>query len=277
MYQSYWGLSQSPFRASLDARFFYQGLAQDEALARLHFLVEEHRALGLLLGRAGSGKSMLLEVFALQLPNFNTQHALVNLAGIDQHEFLWLLGGQLGVEVSSGASLFTLSRTLVDHLIANRYQQITTVLLLDDADEARGEVLVEIARLAQIDVVSDARLTIALSAQPARVGRLAARLLELAELRIDLDGWEADETAAFVKSALVLAGRSTPVFSEAALARLHERSGGIPRRVKQLADLALLAGAGQNLVQIEPDTIDAVFHELGIAMPVAQIVAVARQ
>ena len=60
------------------------------------------------------------------------------------------------------------------------------------------------------------------------------------------------------------AGRSTPIFSPPALARLHDLSAGIPRRVKQLADLALLAGAGQGLVQIEPDTIDAVYQELGV-------------
>jgi hypothetical protein len=47
---------------------------------------------------------------------------------------------------------------------------------------------------------------------------------------------------------------------------LHELGGGIPRRVKQLADLALLAGAGQNLVQIEAETIEASFRELGVVM-----------
>lgn len=266
MYQSYWGLGDSPFRGSFDTRFFHQGLAQDEALARLHFLVEEHRTVGMLLGCPGSGKSMLLEVFARQLGTFGSQKALVNLVGLDEQEFLWQVAAQLGVEISPSASQFTLSRTLADQIAANRYQQLSTVLLLDDADEAPAEVIREIARLAQIDMMHDARLTIVLTAQPSRAGRLGARILDIAELRVDLDGWEADETAAFVKQALAVAGRSTPVFTEAALARLHERSAGIPRRVKQLADLALLAGAGQNLVQIEPETIDSVIGELGIVM-----------
>ena len=274
MYLPYWSLGEPPFRASLDARFFHQGMAQDEALARLQFLVDERRTLGLLLGPSGSGKSMLLEVFAGGLPRFGLQRALVNLADVDLHEFLWNLSGQLGIEVPSTASRFTLSRAVVDHLLANRYQQITTVLLLDDADLARGEVQGEIARLVQLDADRDAWLTIALSAQSSRIDRLDARLVQWSELRIDLDGWEADETAAFVKQSLATAGRTTPVFSEAALARLHEQSGGIPRRVKQLADLALLAGAGQNMVQIETDTIDSVIDELGLAgSPVADAAA----
>jgi general secretion pathway protein A len=276
MYLSYWGLAEAPFRAALDSRYFLQGLAQEEALARLHFLVDEHRACGLLLGAAGSGKSMLLDIFARKLAPFETQRAMVNLAGLDLHEFLWRVTTQLGVEVSQRASAFTLARSLADHLAASRYQRLTTVLLLDDADEATGEVLGEIARLVQIDADGDSRLTIVLAAQAWRVGRLGTRLLDLAELRIDLDGWEADETATFVKSALAVAGRSTPVFSEAALVRLHDHAGGIPRRVKQLADLALLAGAGQSLAQIEPDTIDAVVQELGVATSSASIIAAAR-
>lgn len=264
MYLSYWGLAESPFRASLDASFFHQGLAQEEALARLHFLADERRTLGLLAGAPGSGKSMLLEVFQGQLRRAHTQPALVNVSGVDLHEFLWLAAGQLGVEVSPHANQFTLSRMLVDHLIANRYQQISTVLLLDDVDEARREVLTEIARLTQITVDRNAQITIVLATQPRRIGHLGARLLDLAELRIDIEGWEEDETDAFVKASLVRAGRSTPAFNEAAVARLHELAGGVPRRVKQLADLALLAGAGQNLGQIDVELIDSVIHELGI-------------
>ena len=59
MYQAYWGLGQSPFRGNLDPRFFHQSPMQEEALARLQFLVEERRSVGLLLGESGSGKSLV--------------------------------------------------------------------------------------------------------------------------------------------------------------------------------------------------------------------------
>jgi general secretion pathway protein A len=209
---------------------------------------------------------MLLEMLAGQLSRIKTQTALLRVAGINLHEFLWLAAGQLGVEVSPHASQFTLARTVVDHLIANRYQQISSVLLVDDADEAREDVLIELARLAQINVDRNAQMTIVLAAQPGRIGRLGARLLDLAELRIDVESWEEDETATYIKASLARAGRSTPAFNEMALLRLHELSGGVPRRVQQLADLALLAGAGQNLGQIDAEVIDTVIGELGIAV-----------
>lgn len=264
MYQSYWGLGQAPFRGNLDPRFFHQGPTHEEALARLQFLVEEHRTLGLLLGEAGTGKSLILEIFARSLGRVGRQSAKLSLAGLDPHGFLWQLAGQLGIESASTAKTFGLTRAVTDHIAANRYQQRATILLLDDADTARPEVSDQIVWLAQLDTSRDARLTIVLAAQPERLYKLDTRLLELADLRIDLEGWDADDTAAFVKQALAKAGRTTPIFSEVALVRLHELTGGVPRRIKQLADLALLAGAGGNMAQIEPSTIDSVYQELGV-------------
>ncbi|HEV3023486.1 MAG TPA: AAA family ATPase [Pirellulales bacterium] len=269
MYQAYWGLGESPFRANFDPRFFHQGPAQDEALARLHFLVDERRTLGLLLGSAGSGKSQLLDLFARQLGRVEREVALVNVAAIDLRQFLWLLATQLGVEAAGASTEFRLGRAVADHMLANRYQQIATVLLADDADLAQADVLNQIVRLAQLDASNQSGPTIVLSAQAERLHRLGNRLVEISDLRIDLEGWEADDTAAFVKKALSEAGRSTPVFSEPALRRLHELSGGIPRRVKQLADLALLAGAGDSLAQIEVDCVDSVCRELGAVVPAA--------
>ena len=242
----------------------------------MNFLVEERRTLGLLLGEPGAGKSQLLEIFVRGLGRVARQPALVNVGTIDVGQFLWLLAGQLGIELKAQASPFLACRAVTAHLVANRYQEIATILLLDDADMARGDVIDQIVRLAQLDASADAQLTIVLAAQPQRLGRLGERLLELADLRIDLEGWEADDTAAFVKRALAEAGRTSAVFSEAALVRLHELAGGIPRRVKQLADLALLAGAGGNLTQIEADTIETVYRELGVVMPTDPLAAVLR-
>jgi len=264
MHQAYWGLAQSPFRGHLDPKYFYQGPTQEEALARLQFLVDEHRTLGLLLGGAGSGKSLLLEVFARQLGCVGRQAAVINLAGLDSHEFLWLLATGLGIERRAQASEFDLARAIGDQITANRYQRIDTILLLDDADEASAAVLDRVLRLAQSDVSLERRLTLVMAAQDRKLHRLNERLLELADLRIDLQPWERDDTVEFVKQALSIAGRTTAVFSRPAITRLHDLAGGVPRRIQQLADLALLAGAGAGLSQIEPDTIDAVYQELGV-------------
>ena len=67
MFESHWGLRESPFRDLADPRYFYCSPTHDEALARLQFLVRNHRRLGLLLGTPGSGKTLLLGVFGRQM------------------------------------------------------------------------------------------------------------------------------------------------------------------------------------------------------------------
>ncbi|MBI4223414.1 MAG: hypothetical protein HY609_00635 [Deltaproteobacteria bacterium] len=54
-----------------------------------------------------------------------------------------------------------------------------------------------------------------------------------------------EETKGYVKHRLGVAGRKEPLFKEEALKLLHSRSGGIPRRINQIADMALFVGASQ--------------------------------
>jgi type II secretory pathway predicted ATPase ExeA len=272
MFRKHWKLRESPFRGTLDWRRFFRSPIHEEALARLQFLAEERRRLGLLLGPTGCGKSLILEVFARGLRRSGVQVANVNLLGVDLHEFLWLTAAELGINPDRRADLFQLWRSVLDRLAENRYQQLDTVLLLDDADEAPAAVLDHVVRLAQADNVAGGRLTIVLTATTAPASsavRLSPRLLELADLRIDLDAWEPADTVQFVAAALAQAGSTEPIFTTEALHHLHDLTSGIPRRVAQLANLALLAGAGREVEQIDVDTVDSVYHELSTVDAVA--------
>jgi len=264
MFASHWGLRESPFRTCLDPQRFYQSPTHEEALARLHFLVEQRRRLGVLIGPAGSGKSLLLEVFGQQLRQNARPVAKLNLLGLEPTEMLCLLGAQFGLSLEPSASRAVLWRALCDRLTEYRYQQLETVILLDEADQAGKQVLTEVARLAHHDPSPESRLTLVLAARPDRVGRLGQQLLDLAELRIDVEPWERGDTADFLQRSLSQAGCQSPLFADPAVARLHELAHGIPRRVSQLADLALLAGAGRELPQIDAEVVESVYRELAI-------------
>ena len=97
------------------------------------------------------------------------------------------------------------------------------------------------------------------------MAHIGSSLLELAELRVDLEPWEPTDTRQYIESSLAQAGSMEAIFDDSAVSRLHELSGGIPRRVAQLADLALLAAAGRDLRQVDADLVESVYHELGVA------------
>jgi len=264
MYRTHWGLTETPFRARLDPRYFYHGEAQEEALARLAFLVDERRRVGLVMGQRGSGKSFLLAVFAQQMRQLGRPVVLLNLLGLDQASLLWQLALALGLEPQPEDRPAALWQRITDRIAENRYQQSSTIMLLDDADRAKPDAITLVTRLAQHDPSPDATLTLVLAGRQEQMSRLGRTLVELAELRIDLESWDLSDTQAHIKTALEKAGCAKAVFDASAIARLHELTGGIPRLVNHLADLALLAGAAQKLPQITSETIDLVYEELAV-------------
>ena len=267
MYQSHWGIAESPFRASQAA--FFESPTHQEALARLDYLVKQHHRLGLLLGPEGSGKSLVLEVFDAQLRDEGCPTARLSVAGIGAEEFLTAAAVGLGLNPGFGLSVARLWRLLGDRIVELRYQRMDTVVLVDDADCASRDVLAQVTRLARSDLLPDSRLTMVLAGRPARIAQLGTGLLELADLRIDLEAWEESDTAQYIATTLRKAGRNEPLFAQPAIERLHELSHGIPRRVSQLADLALVAGAGQKLDTIDAETVDSACRELGAVEVIA--------
>ncbi len=265
MYQSHWGLQAQPFGDARRGGAFYQSPTHEEALARLYFLVEQRRRLGLLLGAPGSGKSLLLSVFAHELRQAGGHVAATQLQGLEPVELLWELAVQLGLNPPAPTSVPELWRMLNDRLAEHRFQQWSTVILLDDADQAAPRVLDQVLRLDRQASATGSELTLVLTARPDRVMHLGVAFTELTDLRIDLTPWDLDETEGYLRSALEQAGCRRAVFDPEAVARLHELTGGIPRRVSRLADLALLAGAGQGLEHIDAEVVQSVYRELEVA------------
>jgi type II secretory pathway predicted ATPase ExeA len=262
MYQTYWGLSTPPFASGLDVNRFHATSSHEEALARMQFLVEHHWRAGILLADAGLGKSMTLAVLARQLRRGRFFPVSLGLAGMTAAEFLEQLATQLGN--SGSRPSMSPWRIVQDLIAAKRFEQTDLVFLFDDADEALSETLAQVDRLIRADQSPNSHFTVILSSKPDSVGKLGSRLLEQIELRIDLEPWELRDTEAFVKQSLAAAGRQTAIFAPDALERLHDRAGGIPRHVRQLAELALLAAAGCSLPHVDAHTIDSVHDELGV-------------
>jgi type II secretory pathway predicted ATPase ExeA len=229
-------------------------------LARLDFLRENRCPLGLLLGPAGSGKSAVLAEYAERAARGGALVASANAAAADELHVLVSLA--VGLLTDSQGDARQLWQRLADRAEEMKLEGLTALVLLDDLDRAAPGTLSLVKRLLALP---NEPLTIVASARPETVGRLGLRLLEQTALRIDLAPWTQTETREYLDTSLTRAGRVQPAFAEAGAQRLFELSGGAPRRVNQLAQLALLAGAGQKLSLIDAETIDAVQEELSVA------------
>jgi general secretion pathway protein A len=240
----------------------YPTAASAEALARIEYLVDSRRRVGVLLGEQGIGKSLLLLAAARQLGRQGRAVALVDVTGVGPRELAWQIAGSLKAAPNDDADGSRLWRLIGDRIVENRTQAVHTVLLVDNAGLAGPDVLMQIARLARLDASPAARWTIVLAAEPEQAAHWGATLRNLVDLRIELVAWSAEDTVGYVQMALVEAGRLEPLFEDDALQALHSLAGGVPRKVARLADFALLAGAGAGMTTIDVETVEAAHEEI---------------
>jgi type II secretory pathway predicted ATPase ExeA len=261
MYHTHWGLKRPPFAGGTADRMLYEGASQAEALSRVRFLVNQRRRAGLLTGEQGSGKTLLLEMFREQCRRIGLETAQLALGGATSRELLWQLASQLGLLPGIAEETPRLFRRLVDYAMSVSQQETHVVLLLDDADETGPDTLGLVVRLLGIGLTRG-WCTAIVSAQTSRFERLGGELLELCDLRVDLEPWDESDTTAYVQFALFEAGCDRPLFDSAALSSLFHLSAGLPRRVKRLAEHALLAAAGRGISRVDAEAVEVAHQEL---------------
>ncbi len=258
MHLEYWGLSKAPFGSKLTLSEFFESSTHVEALARLQYLVQQNRRLGVLLGPSGTGKSLTLEVLARRLRRAGAYVGKLNLLGLDAPEFLWGLASALGCHVYEDANTITVWRTIQDRLATLRYQRIPTVLLLDDADECETAVLTTLCRVAQMEQLPESQLSIVLSCNRNGKQLLGERLLELSELPVELEPFGEAETADYISIGLARVGRMDKTFTDDAHDTICRFTRGVPRAINQLAELCLVGGAAEGLKLIDGSFVEAV-------------------
>jgi type II secretory pathway predicted ATPase ExeA len=124
------------------------------------------------------------------------------------------------------------------------------VLLVDEAHLLSPEQLEELRLLTNCEMDSRQAFACLLLGQPTlrrklRQGVLAALDQRIA-LRCTIDGMDLKETGQYIAHNIKLAGRTDTLFSDDAVALIHEASRGLPRAVNNLATQSLIAAYATN-------------------------------
>ena len=259
--QQNWGLARSPFSGKGQHGLFFEGVSVREAMARLRFLRSNGR-IGLITGQSGAGKSHLFQVFQENCRREGYAVATASLQGLLTREFYSELAAQLGSGSLLDDDVPRLFRRVVDTLKENSLQGVSSVLLLDDVDQAGADVIAQLVRLVKLKDAQLLPLSMVLTSSNDALERLPASLADLIDLRIELEPWDELDTIGYLQLALVEAGCQQPLFDDASLAEIHRLAGGIPRNVKRLADSALLLGSATAPEIIDTETVKAAHQRL---------------
>jgi general secretion pathway protein A len=245
MYASFFGLNEKPFSITPDPRYLFLSERHAEALAHLVYGINEAGGFIQLTGEVGTGKTTVVRSLLTQAPK-HAEIALILNPRMTPAEFLLAICEELGISVpaQSERSLKDLVDLLSKHLLTAHADGKRIVLVVDEAQNLAPEVLEQVRLLTNLETETQKLLQIILIGQPELrelLGRVELRqLAQRITGRYHLDPLSRDETAAYVRHRLRVAGATREIFGNGALREIHRLSGGVPRLVNIICDRALL-------------------------------------
>ncbi len=245
MYLAFFGIAEKPFAITPDPRYLYLGRHHADALAHLVYGINDAGGFIQLTGEVGTGKTTTIRSLLARAPK-NAEIALVINPRLSPMDFLQTICEELGVGVSDKAveSAKELIDQLNHYLLRAHAAGRRVVLIVDEAQNLSVEVLEQVRLLTNLETDSQKLLQIILIGQP-ELRELLARndLRQLAQrvtARFHLQPLGREETVAYVRHRLRIAGATSEIFSRAALREVHRLSGGVPRVINIICDRALL-------------------------------------
>jgi general secretion pathway protein A len=245
MYLSFFGLNEKPFAITPDPRYLYLSERHAEALAHLLYGINEAGGFVQLTGEVGTGKTTIVRSLLAQTPK-NAEIALILNPRMTAPEFLLTICEEIGIGVpdSSMESLKDLVDILSHYLLRAHGAGRRVVLVVDEAQNLAPAVLEQVRLLTNLETNTQKLLQIILIGQP-ELRELLGRneLRQLAQRitgRYHLHPLSRDETAAYVRHRLRVAGATTDIFSGASLSEIYRLSVGVPRVINVICDRALL-------------------------------------
>ncbi len=266
MYREYFGLTEYPFRLAPDLDYLYLSRGHARAKSYLDYAMVNNDGFVVITGEVGSGKTTLLRNLLARLPE-RVRCVHVEHTQLTPTEFLQALVQRLGgeVETDNKVELLRYLQLFVEQAHA---RDMRLVIAIDEAQGLACEVLEEIRMLAGINAGKDKPISVVLTGQPE-----LARLLETprmeqfrqrVRLRFHLEGMSTAETREYVELRLSVAGAGAPkeLFTEDAAEPLYEYTGGIPRLINTLCDMALLTAYVDEQPRVDPSIVRTAAAEL---------------
>jgi general secretion pathway protein A len=250
LYCKYFGLSEKPFNMTPDPRFVFLSESHREAIAHLLYGIENRTGFIELTGEVGAGKTTVLRALMGQLDPDRYRTALIFNPCLSVPDLLQTINREFQIPTEGlglSAHLDNLNRFLIDENTAGRIP----LLVIDEAQNLKPEVLEQIRLISNLETDREKLLQIVLAGQPELGNILARRELRQLDQRIvvryHLRPMAFRDTFLYIQHRLnVAGGRGTPFFTREAARRIHRYSGGLPRLINIASDRALLAAYARN-------------------------------
>jgi len=241
--RAHYGFGRMPFAKGLAPGMLHRHTGHAEAVARIAWCVTE-AAIGVICGEVGAGKTVALRAALAELDT--SRHTVIyigNPAVGARGLYAAIISALGGTPRFHKASLIPQTQDALAAEANERGKRV--VLAVDEAHLLDADQLEELRLLTNAEMDATSPFALILVGQPTlrrriKLGAFAALDQRIA-LRYTLTGMNLAETGDYISHHLGLAGRTDRLFSDDAVALIHQVARGLPRAVNNLAVQALIA------------------------------------
>lgn len=256
-FMAFYGLKENPFADAVHPGFFFRTDSHAEAFRSMMMAVEFQAALGMTTGPSGTGKTLVSQLLLQHFddPKYRVVLLLVT-PGLSKTGLLREILSELDLALPVGIPrVQDLVKQLSNHIIELHEQGQRLVILVDECHLLSADCLHMVRTISNIETPQQKLVTCLLFGESRLLQRLDhpsyASLNNRIYLRSELRPLTPGEVAQYIKYRMMTAGRLTELFTEPALAAMHEFSGGICRNVNKLAMLSLIEAADVRATMVD--------------------------
>ncbi len=257
MYEEFYHLTDKPFTLSPDPAFLFLGKSHRRAMNILEYGVQSDAGITVISGEVGTGKTTLLRQLVSDLGDDVTV-GVINNTQRDFGDLLkWVL---LAYDIDSDETDHVKLYKIFVDFITKEYRAGRRVLLaIDEAQNLGPDALEDIRMLTNINVDKNLVLQLFLVGQPELLEMLKKKELRQFAQRVAADyllqPLTFQETQKYIRHRIQVAGGPDHLFALTAFATVYYHSGGIPRIINTICDMALVYGYADEAPKIRKETI----------------------
>jgi type II secretory pathway predicted ATPase ExeA len=247
-----------------DAAFFSESHAGTGEL-KLAYAYEQDLELAVLIGDPGLGKTALLRRFAARVEGAGDRLLDVFFPQLGPDELLAFLAGELDGEPTASTRREELLRRIASRVREAKEANRALAVVIDDAhlmaDSATLETLHALLNLRERE---SAKITIVMAGQRSLIANLS-RVPALAQrvgITTTLLPLSSAESAAYARQYLRSRGHGDVSIDDDALDGIHRLTGGVPRAINRLCEMAILVAASNGATELYLSDLRMVASEL---------------
>jgi putative secretion ATPase (PEP-CTERM system associated) len=267
MFDDFYGLTGKPFQLTPDPAFYFRSVTHRKALSYLGYGLAQGEGFIVITGEVGAGKSTLVAHLMGTVDPARLTVGQIVTSKLDESEIVHVVAQSFGLDIEGhdkAGALGAIEGFLHEEARAGR----RCLLVVDESQNLAVEALEELRMLSNFQLGNHPLMQTLLLGQPEfRVTLQNSPALEQLRQRViaahHLEPMEKGEIEPYIVHRLEKVGwNGNPQFDQRVFTELYEASGGIPRRVNQIANRLLLLGAVEERTRIDSAMLKSVLDEL---------------